>query len=164
MSKKYSFTDGDIKHIFGANTPIFTYDQLANITNYDIEKILNSKKFMFILYQTTPTTGHWTCLIKTKGAIEFFDPYGVEIDKQFQNGQVMPNRRYLANALLKLYNKYPITYNQYKFQELSPDVNTCGRHCIVRILLRDMDLNSYRDFIMRMGPDADASVTYLTSK
>jgi hypothetical protein len=69
--------------------------------------------------------------------ITFFDPLGYRPDKQLlwterylrkKVGQSIPFMSHLLNKALK--HGYKVTFNVFKFQKESSEVNTCGRHVV----------------------------------
>lgn len=143
-----------------------------DFNNYDsIDEAFNGKKSILILYLQTESFGHWTCLIKLKNnLIEFFDPYGYVIDKglKFNNknlndhlGQRYP---YLSELLVK--SKYNLSYNNFSFQRKGSNINTCGRHCIVRMNNNNLSLKRYKQIFdsleKKHNLNPDDVVTILT--
>lgn len=142
------------------NTPVFTYDEFSKI------KDLNNPGFddAIFLYRNGPNFGHWNCLIVTvldstnsmssssnrkRKRIEIFDPYGIEVDDQLewlsssdpirrQLGQLYPT---LTKALLNFDGE--VHYNHYKFQQHGDGINTCGRHCLIRLACSNLDTDEY---------------------
>ena len=44
-------------------------------------------------------------------------------------------------------NRYNIEFNDYKLQKKSSDIATCGRHVISRIILKNLDIDEYHEFL-----------------
>ena len=59
------------------------------------------------------------------------------------------NQRYnkIAELLLEASNRYRIEFNDYKLQKKSSDIATCGRHVISRIILKNLDIIEYHEFL-----------------
>ena len=136
---------------------VVLYEDLGKLTP---EQLIN-KLPVAILYQETETYGHWTLLHKTPEGIEFFDPYGILIDKEFEQIE-WKQPHYLAKLLYKLSKSIPINYNQYKFQKKKPGVNTCGRWIILRSLLGHMPLDVFADMITKAALKLDLSTDQLS--
>jgi hypothetical protein len=170
--QKVSLSNEDIRTLLNGQVNILTYPELMKFN--DIEDVLGPYNACVILYMNKKNYGHWCCLFKTKdGRISFFDPYGgnnlpdeelKQIPEHFreESGQTYPHLTWL------LYKSgYPVEYNDHRYQKLQQDVNTCGRHCIVR--LRNKDLNSDQYYQMmkhesqELGMDYDELVTAMTS-
>ena len=126
------------------NTPkskVLTYNEL---TNYDtLDNLFDNKDVIYLLYESRKNFGHWCCLMKKdNGNIEFFDSYGIFPDQELKwtnktfrekNNMILPH----LTALL--YNcPYQIEYNNHKLQKQEPDVNTCGKWCLLRALSKDI--------------------------
>lgn len=149
--KKKSLSGRDIFDMLDGNIKIFTYPEITKYNN--IHDILSPYGCCIILYLKTPTYGHWCALLQHKDRIEFFDPIKnmipddelpyINNDFRIASNQVKPH-------LLKLlYNSgSKIEYNNYNFQEMNNyDVRTCGRHCVSRIIFKNLLLDDYYDLI-----------------
>lgn len=165
MMKK-SLSDVEIINFLDNKTKILTYPEL---TKYEtLDELLYPYDNVIILYLTGKNYGHWTCLFKlNNNNVEFFDPYAMKPDEELKliplhfrkiNNQLFPHLSHL------LYNsKYTIHYNDYPLQEYVNDVNTCGRHCIVRLLFKNMSIDNYIKIMISQKINPDKIVTYLTS-
>ena len=160
--KAYPLSDGDIRSILGNEIKIFTYPQLKQYRSAD--SLFDSKGRCLILFLTeSETAGHWCCLLKRGENIEFFDPYGDspegvkdEIPKSKRDALDM-NQPYLMR-LLKASGR-PVLYNTYPFQKETRDINTCGRHCVVRLLYAPDSLERYKSIIDGSGLSPDDFVS-----
>lgn len=160
--KAYPLSDGDIRAILGNDIKIFTYPQLKRFRSAD--DLFDSKGRCLVLFLTEgPTAGHWCCLLKRGDAIEFFDPYGDspeevkdEIPKS-KREQLDMNSPYLTRLLQA--SGRPVYYNTYAFQKEKRDINTCGRHCIVRLLYAPKSLETYKRIIDSSGLSPDDFVS-----
>jgi len=56
----------------------------------------------------------------------------------------------------------PIYYNTHGFQEESGDINTCGRHCVARLMFKGKTLEQYKRIIDKSGLCPDDFVSGLT--
>lgn len=128
-------------------TKVITYPELFNYTNiYDILKPYHN---FVLLYLTKENYGHWVCVIDHGDSIEFFDSYGIKPDlefKQIDNRAALDEPfNYLSFLLLNSNKK--IEYNSKQLQEYSKDVSTCGRHCVMRILCKEIPVDKYAKII-----------------
>lgn len=137
VKKKIPMGDDDIK-VYFPNAKIIRYCELKDIKHID-ELLPHDKSCIFLLYQDSPYEGHWVGLNKINNKIEFFDSYGGAIDSPLK--WVSEQRRHELGILqpylsILLKNSgYPISYNKTKFQDNKiPNINTCGRHCVFRML------------------------------
>ncbi len=144
---------------------LITYPQLAKMSS--IKQALGKYGACIILYETKRNYGHWCCIIKqSPKLIEFFDSYGMMPDDQLQF--VSPEFRkendedYSHLTYLLWKSKCTVEYNHTKLQEKIHDVNTCGRWCGLRILLRDMPMKKFVK-IFKRAKCPDGLVTFLTS-
>lgn len=144
------------------DTNIIFYDDLFKYSN--IEQMLKNDSCV-LLYKSQPAYGHWVCLIRNKYGIEFFDSYGKKPDEQKENINKdflkLSNqyRDYLLDILIDASYKYPIFYNEYKYQR--KNVSTCGKHCVIRIIMKHLDTKSYNLWLHSLNMDIDVIVDYL---
>ena len=164
--KDYPLSDGDIRQILGQDIRILTYPDLGKLKSAD--QMFDAKGRCILLFLTSsPTEGHWCCLLNKKKGIEFFDPYGEppgEILDELPKARLEAldqNQPYLAR-LLRASGK-PVYYNTHEFQKDKKSVNTCGRHCVVRCLYAPYSLETYAKVIEKSGMTPDDFVSALTA-
>jgi hypothetical protein len=142
--------DSEIKHYL-PNTPLITYPELGNYNSLE-ELLPENKSYVIILYQDSPNKGHWVCVLRYDDKFEYFDSYGNKIDDPLnwvplgirkELDQMTP---YLSNMLKG--KKY--VWNNKKFQEENPEVATCGRHCVFRILNNEENNLNLKEYIKVM--------------
>lgn len=150
--KKYPLSDTDIQKVLEPDTKIITYPELYKYNH--IDEIFDDKGRAIMLYLTeNDTTGHWVGLIKKGNVIEMYDPYGFKPDTQPENlgaskafnkehGQLYPKFTQMVNN-----DGYRLIYNKVRSQPFEADVNTCGRHVLTRILLKNLSLNKYNKLL-----------------
>jgi hypothetical protein len=128
--------DDDIRHYL-PNAKIMKYSQLSNYPTID-DLLPKNIDFAILLYEDAPNKGHWVCVCKYKPYIEFFDSYGGSPDSQLSwvpsgvRKELDQCKTYLTDLMNKC--KYKVVYNPIKYQDDEDDINTCGRHCVFRIL------------------------------
>jgi len=165
--EEYPLGDEDIRKILGNNINIIPYPDLEKYN--DVDEIFDNENRVIILFLTTDEyTGHWLCLHKDKhDNIYYFDPYGTGIDK---------NKKWLSQTKLEELNQCKVSllrllkntanngvyYNTYDFQEDKKGINTCGRHCCVRLLYKHLDLDDYYDMIKKSKLTPDEFVSNIT--
>ena len=164
--KDTPLSDDDIRRILGRDIKIITYPDLANMSS--IDECFDSKGRCIMLYLTqSETSGHWVCMLRKKDGIEFFDPYGEPPEKALQNvpqeekeayGEAEPH---LTNLLRASGQK--VIYNTYPFQKDRANVNTCGRHSVVRCLYAPDTLKKYKAVMDSSGMSPDDFVSALTA-
>jgi hypothetical protein len=98
-------------------------------------------------------------MLNKKNKIEFFDPYGeppeyalktVPMEERLEYGESQP----ILTHLLKTSGK-PVFYNKYPFQKDKEDVNTCGRHSVVRCLYAPYSLERCKKVMDKSGMTPD---------
>jgi len=139
--------DDDIRKYL-PDAQIFKYSRLENFRT--IDEILPGKiNYCVLLYEESVNKGHWVCLTKYGDTVEFFDSYGGAPDTQLKWNHPEVNHRLDQKPYLtEIFNrsKYNIVYNPIKYQDENDDINTCGRHCVFRILnliQKKRDLSKY---------------------
>lgn len=74
---------------------------------------------------------------------------------------------YWDNILLnKAFKQFKIIYNKFKFQKVSKNINTCGRWCVLRILMmldHNMDLDNFISFIKTSANEKELTKDELVS-
>lgn len=144
----YAISDADIRNITGVNN-IIRYQDIKNYN--DIDDLLKNVLVCFILFETKNNYGHWTVIYRNKNLIEFFDPYGVFIEKQklfIEEEEFKEPINYLSILLKK--SPYQISYNEIKFQNIKDkSIGTCGRWCIIRYLNRNKGLYDFEKMIKK---------------
>lgn len=166
--EKISLSNYQVFDLLNKKTRVLTYTELTN--HNDIADVLSPHGSFVLLYLSKSDYGHWCCVIQHPDRIEFFDPYGTFIDDELKHisGDFRKKSDQMFPHLTELlYNSgLPIEYNQYRFQKHGKNINTCGRHVSVRILLKHMLLDEYHDFIIntakKLKTDPDGLVTMLT--
>jgi hypothetical protein len=160
-------SDADIRKILGRDIKILTYPQIASLG--DIRKAFDKKGRCIMLYLTeSETSGHWICMLLKKGEIEFFDPYGEAPEAALKNipeeelEEYGEDKPYLTHLLKN--SGLKVIYNTYPFQKDKADVNTCGRHAVVRCLYAPYSLAKYKASIDKSKMSPDDFVSALTAQ
>jgi hypothetical protein len=165
QAKGYALSDDDIRKLLGSGIKITTYPDLEKVSNIDQLFDKWGRAILFVPQQNEQQ-GHWTCLIKKGKVIEFFDPYGEPPEAQkdtideAQLEKMRMNEPLLAELLTN--NPYKIIYNKVQLQKLQNDVQTCGRHCVARLLHYKVPIQTYRERIKETGLTPDEYVVELT--
>lgn len=164
-----SLSGNEMMYYAPKGTNVISYKEL--VENYKtLDDALGENGILILLYLTTSNNyGHWTAVFKrNNNTIEFFDSYGNKVDdplKYSDNDVKRYNKQrypYLIELMLK--SKYNIEYNDYKLQSKKKDINTCGRHVLVRITLKDLNINEYYNLLFKKKKyKPDYIVTYITN-
>jgi len=164
--KDYPLSDTDIRKILGKDIKIITYPMLGQMES--INEAFDKHGRCIMLYLTEDeSTGHWVCMLNKGKELEYFDPYG-EAPEEALSGvpqsklQELDETRPYLTALLKASGK-KVSYNHYAFQKTKDDVNTCGRHSVVRCLYSPYSLKQYKKVMDSSGMTPDNFVSALTA-
>jgi len=163
---QYALSDSDLRELLGNDIPIIPYPELKNVS--DIDDVFDEKgRCMILFLNSSPTSGHWCCMIRRPDSIEFFDPYG-ESPNHVVDDVPMPflkkldmDKPYLTKLLRA--KGLPVYYNNCQFQKDNRSIATCGRHCAVRLFYAPYSLPEYYSIVekSKMSPDLFVSgVTY----
>lgn len=134
-----------------------------------IDEMIHPHDCCYLLYEFKDRVGHWCCLTRRGGLIEFFDPYGKPIDSQIEfipgafakaTGQ---DRKLLTQLLIDC--PYDISYNEFSFQRWDKETKNCGRWCGMRCLLKLMTLEQFNTLFLEdyEKGGSDYIVSLLTS-
>jgi hypothetical protein len=134
---------------------VMKYSELSKYKT--IEDLLpKDKDFQIILIEDTYNSGHWVCVMRYGKTIEYFNSYK---DKPDADWKFIPRMMRLilgqgSNEMTRLLNDaksrgWNIAVNDHKFQKLSPKIQTCGRHCVMRIEMMRMGYNN-ADYVKKM--------------
>jgi len=164
--KEYPLSDGDIRQILGKDISIITYPDLADM--HSIDECFDKKGRCIILFLTSsPTEGHWCCMLNKKKGIYFFDPYGEEPEEQkdgvsAQMLEQLDERQPYLTQLMRDSGR-PIYYNTHKYQREGSSINTCGRWCVARCLYAPKSDEYFKKVVDSSGMDPDTFVSGLTA-
>lgn len=163
QAESYALSDEDIRKVLGADVKIIVYPDLKNYIS--IEDIFDSKGRCIMLFpNSTPTSGHWCCLLRKHAGIEFFNPYGKppastkvdHVPAQLAK-ELNVDKPYLEKLLKE--SGLRVYYNTERFQRISPNIATCGRWCAVRMMLFKLTLKQFKRVIKDSGMTGDEFVT-----
>lgn len=167
--KKDALSNEDLKDLLDEQIQITKYSDINKLSHAD--QLFDRLGRGIVLFNWSPNEGHWIGLIKRGNIIEFYDPYGNTIEKLPNDLRIPPqiqNLSGMSNNLLKKFieeSGYTLYQKPEKHQQQVRDINTCGRHVGLRLLLHNMSLPQYNDLmnkIKREGIDLDEFVGVLT--
>lgn len=168
-SEEIDLSGTDIMRMTDSKTSIMSYEMLKNYNS--IDTVLGRYESVVILYETRRNFGHWVVLFKvSETTLEFFDSYGLSVDeelafdkgynKRIHKGQEVPHLSHLLNE-----SNYNVISNKKQLQSNLEDINTCGRYCVLRVILRHITLKEFNDLLINnkhYNPDFWVSaLTYL---
>lgn len=155
-----ALSNKDILHLTNNKCNVMSYDDLLNYKTLD--EALGPFGALCVLYEFGYRYGHWVAVIKVNdNLIEFFDPLSSKPDREWKFISDEYKKKPYLSYLMKE-SPYNLSYNQYKFQKNKKGINTCGRHCALRIILKNYSLEQYKKFLTNKKYDPDFMVTVLT--
>ena len=168
---EYPLSDSDIRKCL-PDLKIISYPDLNDMSH--IEEAFDSYGRCLILYLTeNEHTGHWVCMVKKGGVIEYFDPYGKYRPDEEGKWLTKTKREELDQDYPTLTNllkasKYKVVINPYHFQKDKRDISTCGRHCVTRLYHCAMNIRGYKSWLdtecEKYSLDPDELVSAFTFK
>ena len=157
----YSLTNSDIELYIGEGH-IMKYSDLNRFQN--IDQAFDDNNFLILLIESHRNSGHWTCLLKyDDGTIEQFDSYGGKIDSElkFITSSMKRNLHENNCVLTQLLRRSGKTvWSKYQYQKLDNDIDTCGRHVILRVLMfleGGVELDQYENWFKMRAKKLDVS-------
>lgn len=153
-AEQYSLSDTDILTISRAMNVKAEVIIYTNLSRYStMEQLFQKNNSAVVLFYPTQssTVGHWTVILRhANGHYEFFDPYGLVPDSEIQysdylkaNKPVNRNGTPWLTHLLQSIPKTMLDINRTQLQSHFDHVNTCGTHCMVRLLYSHWPLQEY---------------------
>jgi hypothetical protein len=173
--ESFAYSDKDIKRFLDDDVTILKYPELSN--KQTLDDILGGKSCACILYMTKENFGHWTALIKNPGGqdntYEIFDSLGIAPDEELKfiddsfRQDSNQTRQHLSHIVASDYKngRVPIgnvSFGKYKLQKSIKDINTCGRWCAVRCILKRFSTAEFPLLFIDQKLDPDEAVTWLT--
>lgn len=119
-----------------------------------IDDLLDPHGAVFLLYEFKKNLGHWTLVFRQGDSIEHFDSYSYMPDEEMKfipddfrkiNDMLMPRLAKLLGRAAEGGRK--ICYNQFELQSEGKNIMTCGRHCLVRLWLKDIPIERYYEIM-----------------
>lgn len=161
-AKNYALSNTDIENIIG-KTNIFTYPELENIRHIDevFKRGKNGIDTAIMLFLTDDDkTGHWIGLIKKGNTIEMYDPYGNKPEKLNKEVGGRMNYKQDPHLLREKVEEsgYHLIHNSKQVQPISPNINTCGRHAVMRVMMGHLPLDEYNKKIINIAKQNGVSV------
>ena len=143
---------------------IMTYDKLHDFKNLH-ELFSNKVDSIYILLQRKDTTvGHWVLLMKNIYGYVYFDPYSFSL---IESLEITENDNYLYQLLDS--SNSAVDENEYKLQEFTQGISTCGRHVCVRSLFPILTNKEYYEKVIlppienKQVKDSDVLINLLTA-
>lgn len=159
-----SLSNYDITKLCG-DINVVTYQNLYKYETLD--DLLGKNNACVILYQTNKNYGHWVAIIKINdNLVEHFDSYGIFPDDElnfvpdYLKKETNQDYRYMTRLLSE--SPYKLSYNEYKLQNRSSKIATCGRWVSCRIIMRHLPLSKFIKIFKDKKFTPDFIVTLLT--
>ena len=164
-----ALSDKQLFNILKGRNKLVLYPDLINYHN--IDEVLGPNGMCTLLFEAKKNYGHWCCLWKLdNNTVSFFNSYGGYPDDSLNHipdhFAKKSNQDYSYLSLLLYNSPYELTYNDIAYQKKGHDIKTCGRHCAVRLICRNMTDEEYDNYIKyftkKFNINPDELVTLLT--
>jgi hypothetical protein len=163
--EKVDLTVDDVYEITNNTCKVVVYHELKGYTSLD--QLFSDTDTIVLLYETKYNFGHWIVLIMdaANNILYVFDSYGFgKLDAEL-NYAKYDNIPYLTNFVnqARANNNLRVDINTVQMQDTLSDINTCGRHCCVRVLFKNLTNDQYnRLFASNQLRTPDELVTAFT--
>ena len=170
-AEKESLSSEQMNRALGGSVHIITYPQLATFNS--IDDLLSPSGMAIILWLNKTNSGHWRAIFMGPEAntVNVWDSYGLPIcgELKFIPEHFAKISGETKDLLTNLLDKsgYNVTHNTYKLQSFAPNMDTCGRWCIVRLKNRGLTNAQFakqiKDLAKSQGRTPDDICTELTA-
>jgi hypothetical protein len=148
-------SDADL-HEYFPNAKVIKYSELPR--EVGAEAILpKTGDVIFLLYESSPNSGHWTAIARGKKAFYYFDSYGNKPDVPLtwsdkETRQALSEDYPTLSKMFSL-SKLPVYYNDFDYQSKKDHrMATCGRWAtgfLTHFKKYGGDLQSFNKVIMK---------------
>jgi hypothetical protein len=169
-------SDDDLKYYLGAdiNKQIITFSDLDNYLSID-DLLPKDRSYKIILIEEEKNRGHWVAIMKYNNTVEYFNSYGTKPTNDLNfvssiKNKLLGQSKDLIKKILddSLTKGYKVIYNTKRMQKIGPNINTCGRHIVCRLVAMTKlfyDLQEYINYIdqfkKKYNVDSDEVVAIL---
>lgn len=162
-------SDNELERFTGLKPDgVIKYSELKNFNSIEdfLPKILD---FKIVLIESSYNVGHWVCVVRRGNEITYFNSYGTGIDTDFRFIPRMMSciLGQSTKEMTRLFNDakakgYEIVVNKTRFQKISDNIQTCGRHVLFFIESAKIgyDLDGYTTMINRLKTDSKTGKKY----
>lgn len=163
--------DAELKASLPPGVKVVRYANLGKYKNI-YQLLPRARDAAVILYENQPQNGHWCAIGRNEHGLFFFDPYGDKPDKQLEYSRFSRNRvlgagdQSISDLIATYKDKENIHYNPHDYQKESPDINTCGRHCVmfIRAVMDGGTLDDYYNVIARAKKQTGLDPDHLSTQ
>lgn len=159
-SESYSLSNEDILRIVkDKKVRIIAYPEFAKIDNIVDYMSVYPNIIIFFEEDKTKTAeiGHWEALKMVGNVIMFFDSYGLKPDQArsyLSKNKLIQLKEYeplLHPLFIKAHKMgYKILYNHVRYQEMAPNISTCGKYSCAFILHGTLINNEFNTFMLNI--------------
>ena len=169
-AENLSLSGKDIQTILNNDVDLVAYVDFANMT--DVREAFTKSNRVVILFETEArNVGHYVAMIykQRTNTIEYFDPYGFNPGEDIAHSKwlIKNNDVRTTESLKYLLAKFKnfggqVNVNNNRYQAMARHINTCGRHCIIRLLKHELTNTEYNIYLRGFGLTPDQIVSMLT--
>jgi len=143
------------------------YSQLVGVRDIvSFLQPLNKVALFFPVGNNASTPGHWLAVWydPQSRTIHHFDSYGFGPEAELRYSHNTDVQEQLLNKLYQQAQQqgYNLVWNKTAFQQMGDNVNTCGRHVVVRLLFSYLSEDQYTQLLTGQKMSPDDLVTLMT--
>ena len=159
-------TDSDLRKLLGRDIPITLYNDLEGKSLGQIVDHSGRGIVLFVQKEnSTMVEGHWLAVCRMDDGVLIFDPYGGRQDPWFLNRTFVTERALdaldqeapLLSSMVKASGLRPL-FTGKRLQAMKEGIETCGRHCVVRLWNRHLSSAAYEKWLERQDDNPDLTV------
>lgn len=162
-------SDSDLRALL----PDIVITQYNELEDKSLGQLLNDKGqgiILFVQEETrTVVSGHWLAICRVQGGVLLFDPYGGKKDPWFlahtwvseEELDALDQETPILSEIVRKAGLRPV-YNPDRLQKMKKGIETCGRHCVVRLWNQHQSSAEYSREIRAIDGDPDLTVCRLT--
>lgn len=160
--EKIPLNDEQIKQYLHGQVRIVKYGDMTSI-----EEMLQPYGRYVMLYQFPgQKVGHWVVGFLQDGMLHLFDPYGLQPDEPMEKMGHPEVKTYTNLIHQSPYYPDRLAISKYQYQQFKDGIDTCGRHCISRLLFANLNPENYHDLMtskLLQNPDERATLITLSA-
>lgn len=158
-------TGTEIRDFVKDKYPLHMYQDLGRVNN--LHDILGPQNACIILFPVqSATSGHYTAIIYYEeiNTLHYFDSYGFDWNQELKYSNQPITKQNLIGKLFANAQQQgmKVTFNQNRYQVLKDGVNTCGKHCIMRLKFKYLREDEYGRLMRHQKYTPDEIVTMAT--
>ena len=156
----------EMRQLTRNNASIVLYDNLT--INDNILDVIGKTRLCVLLFptQSGSPNGHYLGIMSYPeiNTVLHWDSYGLGVEQEMRYST---SRHVQSNTLGQLYQKFrnqggKVIFNTYRYQQMLPNVNTCGRFVVIRLMFSKLTEYQFARMMLNQHNSPDYMVTMMT--